>query len=213
MAAAASRDEGAGLDRVLTLPNAVTVVRLLCVPVFLWLLFGRHPHDRYAAAWLLGALGATDWVDGYLARHLHQVSTLGKVLDPTADRILLGTAVIAIMIDGSVPPWIGGVVLAREVLVAVAALVLAGAGARRIDVQWVGKAGTLALMVAFPLFLVAHSDAGWHAAAGVGAWCSAVPGMCLSWYAAITYIPLARRALGEGRAARTNPPALGETHS
>jgi len=202
VAAAASRDEGGALDRILTLPNAVTVVRLLCVPLFLWLLFGRHPHDRYAAAWLLGALGATDWVDGYLARRLHQVSTVGKVLDPTADRILLGAAVIGIMIDGSVPLWIGAVVLAREVLVAAAALILAGAGARRIDVQWVGKAGTLALMVTFPLFLVAHSNAGWHSVAGVLAWCFAIPGICLSWYAAVTYIPLARRALEEGRAER-----------
>src|SRR5260370_27876587 len=99
--------------RILTVPNAITVVRLLCVPVFLWLLFGHHPHDRYHAALLLAALGITDWVDGYLARHLHQVSALGKVLDPTADRILLGVGVLAIVIDGSVPLWIAVVVIAR----------------------------------------------------------------------------------------------------
>ncbi len=211
MAAGASRDQGPGLDRILTLPNAVTIVRLLCVPLFLWLLFGRQPHDRYGAAWLLGALGATDWVDGYLARHLHQVSTLGKVLDPTADRVLLGAAVIGIMIDRSVPLWLGGVVLSREVLVAAAALILAGAGARRIDVQWVGKAGTFGLMVAFPLFLVGHSHAGWHAVADVLSWCFAIPGICLSWYAAVTYVPLARRALEEGRAERS--PVIGEDHT
>ena len=78
-------------------------MRLLCVPVFLWILFGHHPHDRYHAALLLAAMGITDWVDGYLARHLHQVSTLGKVLDPIADRLLLGVGVVAILIDGSAP--------------------------------------------------------------------------------------------------------------
>jgi cardiolipin synthase len=202
----------AGEDRILTIPNAITVVRLLFVPVFVWLLFGHHPHGRYAAAWVLAALGATDWVDGYLARRLHQVSTLGKVLDPTADRILLGTAVVSVLVDGSVPLWIGIVVLAREALVAGAVLILAGAGARRIDVQWAGKAGTFGLMFAFPFFLVAHSNAGWHGVAEILAWCCALPAMCFSLYAAVTYIPLGRKALAEGRAdrlARTDIPAAG----
>lgn len=193
---------GEGEDRIVTLPNAVTVVRLLCVPLFLWLLFGRQPHDRYRAAALLGALGATDWIDGYLARRLGQVSTVGKVLDPTADRILLGTAVIAIMVDGSVPVGLGVIVLLREVLVAGAVVALAAAGARRIDVQWVGKAGTLCLMFTFPLFLVAHSTAGWHGLAHVLAWSFAIPGVCLSWYAAYSYVPTARQALIEGRSSR-----------
>jgi cardiolipin synthase len=188
-------------DRVWTIPNVITFVRLLCVPVFLWLLFGHQPHGRYAAAWLLGALGTTDWVDGYLARRLGQVSTLGKILDPTADRVLLGTAVVAIMIDGSVPLWLGIAVLAREVLVSAAVVVLAAAGGRRIDVQWAGKAGTLDLMVAFPLFLVAHSTAGWHGVAHVLSWVFVIPGIVLSWYAAITYVPMARVALAEGRVA------------
>ena len=106
-----SADAEATGDRILTVPNAFTVLRLLCVPVFLWLLFGHHPHDRYHAALLLAALGVTDWVDGYLARHLHQVSTVGKILDPTADRIMLGVGVLAILIDGSVPVWIGVIVV------------------------------------------------------------------------------------------------------
>jgi len=184
----------------LTLPNAITVVRLLCAPLFLYLLFGRH--DRYGAAWLLGFLGTTDWVDGYLARHLGQVSTVGKILDPTADRILLGVAVLGILIDGSVPVVVAVIVLAREVLVAVAAVALAAAGARRIDVQWAGKAGTFGLMVAFPLFLVAHSNAGWKDIAHVLAWVCVAPGIVLGWYAAITYVPMARRALVEGRSSR-----------
>ncbi|MDQ1392776.1 MAG: hypothetical protein QOF30_1753 [Acidimicrobiaceae bacterium] len=189
------------------MPNAITFVRLLCVPLFVWLLFGRT-NGRYQAAWLLGALGTTDWVDGFLARRLGQVSELGKILDPTADRIMLGVAVVSILIDGSVPLWLGILVVVREVLVAGAALVLAAAGARRIDVQWAGKAGTFGLMLAFPLFLVAHSTAGWKDVAAVLAWVCAIPGICFGWYAAVTYVPMARRALAEGRADRPSKMAV-----
>lgn len=196
-AGAAEEPAGAGEDRILTVPNAVSVVRLACIPLFLWLLFGRD--DRAAAAWLLGGLGATDWVDGFVARRFGQVSTLGKVLDPTADRLLLGVGVIAILVDGSVPRWIGIAAVVREVLVGGAALVLAALGARRIDVTWVGKAGTFFLMFTFPLFLASNSDVSWHETARVLAWIAAVPGLVLSWIAAATYVPVARRALAEGR--------------
>src|SRR2546426_4188988 len=118
-----ARPAGAGVgdaptddvDRLLTLPNVISVLRLACVPVFLWLLFDQH--DRAGAAWLLGGLGATDWVDGYVARHFGQVSTVGKVLDPTADRVLLVVGVVAILVDGSVPAWIAWIAIVREVAV------------------------------------------------------------------------------------------------
>jgi cardiolipin synthase (CMP-forming) len=184
---------------ILTIPNLVTLVRLACVPLFCWLLFGRN--DRTAAAWLLAGLGCTDWVDGYLARRLNQVSELGKVLDPTADRILLGTVVISLLIDGSAPAVVAWGVLVREVLVSAAVLALAAAGARRIDVQWAGKAGTLSLMVSFPLFMMG-TPGPWGAPALVIAWGFAVGGLALSWYAAATYVPVARQALADGRAAR-----------
>src|SRR5215510_2009035 len=105
-------------------------------------------------AGLLAVLGASDWVDGWIARHFDQGSDLGKVLDPVADRILLLVGAIALLVQGSVPLVVGLLVLVREAIISVAVLALAAAGARRIDVQWVGKAGTLALMVAFPLFVV-----------------------------------------------------------
>lgn len=184
---------------ILTLPNLVTVLRLGCVPVFCWILFGRD--DRTAAAWLLAVLGASDWVDGYLARRLGQVSELGKVLDPTADRILLGTVVIALLVDGSVPVVVGVTLITREVLVSVAVLALAAAGARRVDVQWAGKAGTLALMVSLPLFMMGEPGP-WGAPADFVAWGFALPGLALLWYAAVTYVPIARQALAEGRASR-----------
>jgi cardiolipin synthase len=188
------------LSRIITVPNVISFVRLCCIPLFLYLLFGRD--NRAAAASLLAVLGATDWVDGYVARHFHQVTTLGKVLDPVADRLLLAVGVIAILIDGSVPAWIAWAVIIRETAVSIGVLVLAAMGAKRIDVTWVGKAGTFGLMVAFPLFLGSHSTISWADFAGVCAWLAAIPGLCLSYYAAFTYIPLGRAALAEGRAAR-----------
>jgi cardiolipin synthase (CMP-forming) len=192
--------EEAGLDRILTVPNVITLIRLLCIPVFLWLLFGVHRQS--AAAVLLAALGATDWVDGIVARRFHQVSTLGKVLDPAADRILVGTAVIAIMIHGAVPLWFGIATLTREVVVAVMVLVLAGLGAKRIDVLWIGKAGTFALMFAYPAFLLGYGTAGWQVPIHWIAWVTGIIGLSLAWVAAVMYLAPAHRALLEGRAAR-----------
>jgi cardiolipin synthase len=185
--------------QVLTLPNVITLVRLACLPLFVWLVFG--PENLEAAAWLLGGLGATDWVDGYLARHLHQVSEVGKVLDPVADRLLFLVGGGAILIGGYVPVWFGVIVIGRELLVGATTLVLAALGARRIDVTWWGKAGTFGLMFAFPLFLMSHSDAAWADLAGVLAWLTGIPGLAFSLYAAARYVPLARTALAEGRAA------------
>ena len=185
------------LDRILTIPNVISFVRLLCLPIFLYLLFGRD--NRAAAAWLLAALGVTDWIDGYIARHFHQVSTLGKVLDPVADRLLFFVGVIGILIDGSVPVVVAALVLFRESAISIATVALAAMGVRRIDVTWVGKAGTFGLMVAFPLFLASESTLGWRDTAEVLAWIAAVPGLLLSYYSLITYVPLAKDALAEGR--------------
>lgn len=198
-----------GLERLLTVPNAVTAVRLACVPLFVWLLFGVR--RQTAAAVLLGALGATDWVDGFLARRLHQVSTAGKILDPVADRLLVGTAVVAVIVHGAVPLWFGLATVVREVLVSAAVLLLAAAGAERIDVLWVGKAGTFGLMVAYPTFLLAHGHASWQRPFEVLAWVAGVPGLALAWVAAASYLPVARRALARGRAGRGRCHARGGT--
>jgi cardiolipin synthase len=189
-----------GLDRILTAPNVITMVRLLCIPLYLWLLFGAH--RQIAAAVLLALLGATDWVDGFVARRYGQVSTLGKVLDPTADRILVGTAVISIMIYGAVPLWFGLATIAREVLVSAMVLLLASLGAARIDVLWVGKAGTFGLMFAYPTFLLGDGTAGWQEPIRIIGWLTGLVGLGLAWWAAGSYIGPARRALRQGRAAR-----------
>lgn len=194
-------------DRILTIPNVITVVRLLCLPVFLWLLF--HDENRAAAAWFLGALGATDFVDGYVARHFHQTSKLGKILDPVADRLLLFVGIGAILYDRTVPEWFAIAVLVRELLVTVATLALAAMGARRIDVTWFGKAGTFANMFAFPLFLGSHSTVSYSAVCGFLAWVALVPGLALSYYALLLYVPIARRALREGREAQAGVASSG----
>jgi len=179
-------------------PNLISVIRVLCVPLFLWLVWGAD--EELAAGLLAAGLGATDWVDGWIARHFDQGSELGKILDPTADRVLLLTAAIALIVDDRIPRWYGILMLAREVVVAVFTLALAAAGARRIDVLWAGKAGTFCTMFSFPAFLAAsitHGTA--HDAFWVIAWVFAVPGLVLSYYAAVRYVPAARRALREGR--------------
>lgn len=189
-------------DGMITIPNLVTLLRLLCLPLFLWLLFGLE--HRAAAAWTLGALGATDWVDGYLARRLGQVSEFGKKFDPTVDRLLFIVALIAILIDGSMPIWFGVAVLAREVLVggAVAIATLAF-GMERFDVTFAGKTATFLLMFAVPGFLLGASDFPGAAGFQIAAWILGIPGLALSVYTGLAYIPAIRGGIRQARTGRT----------
>ena len=157
MADATTTPAEAGEDRILTVPNLITLVRLLCIPVFLWLLFAQDA--RAWAALLLAFLGATDWVDGYVARHFHQVSTLGKAFDPIVDRLLLIVGVLSIIVADGCPRWFGLVVVVREVILSAWVVGITALGAKRMDVTWYGKAGTFGMMVAFPAFL-ASTDTG-----------------------------------------------------
>lgn len=195
----ASDDTGEG--RIWTLPNLVTLVRLGLLPVYCWLLFGRH--STTAAAILLAVIGATDWVDGQLARRLQQVTALGKVLDPVADRVLMLTAVITIAWVNAVPLWFASLTLVREVLISAATLLVAALGGRRVDVLFVGKAGTFALMSAYPAFLIGHGPAEWQTWFTAFAWITGSLGLVLAWTALFSYIGPARAALREGRATRS----------
>lgn len=191
---------GEGGWRIWTVPNLISVVRLGCVPVFCVLLLGMG--NRAGAAILLGVLGATDWVDGYIARRFDQVSELGKILDPTADRLMFLAAVVAMTVDGSLHAAFGVTMLAREVVVSLATVVLGAMGARRIDVTRTGKTATFGLMFALPLLLLGDSSVGGGAALrGVG-WGLGIPSLALSYYAALEYIPRARQALADGRSDR-----------
>jgi cardiolipin synthase len=191
----------AGEDRLLTVPNAVTLARLAAIPAFVVLLAEPHRRGWYAAAWLLGVLGATDGVDGFVARRFDQVSTLGKVLDPVADRLLLAVAGISIVALGAVPLWVAVAALAREALVAVGFLYVAAAGGRRMDVSRAGKAGTFGLMVALPLFLAGHAHDSWKSLAETLAWVAAIPGLAFGWYSAFAYLPRAKAVIEQARRA------------
>jgi cardiolipin synthase (CMP-forming) len=188
------------LDRILTLPNLVTLARLCCLPVFLWLLFSRE--NRAAAAWLLGVLGMTDWVDGYLARRLGQTSNLGKAFDPVVDRLLFLVAGGGILVDGSIPAWYAGLVLGRELLVGTCVVLLMALGAARPEVTWWGKTGAFLLMITFPCFLGAESTLSYAEFLRWVAWGTGLPGLLISFYAAALYVPIYRNAFVEGRAAR-----------
>jgi cardiolipin synthase (CMP-forming) len=186
------------LDRVITVPNLLTLARLLCLPVFLWLLFVRE--NRAAAAVLLALLGATDWCDGYIARRFHQESNFGRLFDPTVDRILFLVAVTGILVDGSAPRWFCLLVLAREATVALVTVVLTSLGAEPVRVTWFGKAGTFLLMFAFPWFLASASTLTTAWIFGWLAWLVGLPGLALSYYAALAYVPGWRANLRAARA-------------
>jgi len=179
-------------------PNLITLLRLGCLPIFLWLLLGRD--DRAAAAWLLGGLGATDWVDGWVARRFDQVSEFGKMFDPTADRLLFLVAIVAIMIDGSAPLWFCVLVLIREALFgALVAVLTLFFQMARFDVTRLGKWATFLLMFAFPGFVMGESTMVADDFFTVFAWAVGPVGLVLSWYTAFTYLPEIRRALAAGR--------------
>ena len=141
--------------RIWTIPNALSIARLLGVPVFLWLVLGPHA-DGWAVV-LLFAAAASDWLDGKLARALHQESRLGQVLDPTADRLYIGVMLIGLAIRGIIPWWLVGVLVGRELVLAVALLRLRARGWEPLQVSFVGKAATLCLFYAFPLLLLART--------------------------------------------------------
>ncbi len=183
--------------RPFTVPNAMSLVRLLCVPLFVWLLFAQD--DRVSSAILLAVLGSTDWVDGWFARRFDQVSELGKILDPAADRLLMLTAVISMWIDGSVPAWFAIATLVREGLVTLAAVGLASLGVDRFDVTWWGKTGTFFLLFAYPLLLGGASDIGAADILRLLGWICGIPGLIIAWYAAWGYVPIARAGLADAR--------------
>jgi len=186
------------LDGIWTVPNLFTLIRLLCLPLFLYLLFAQD--NGAGAAYLLAVLGSTDWVDGYIARRFDQTSEFGKIFDPTVDRLLFIVAVTAIIIDGSIPLWFGVAVLAREILVGgVIAFSTLFLGMKRFDVTWLGKCATFMLMGAVPSFLIGSTDV-WEAPFfEVLAWVLGIPGLVLSYWTAIAYIPLIRAGISAGR--------------
>ena len=140
-----------------TIPNLISLIRLGLIPIFLWLLFGKD--DPAGAGTLFFFIAWSDWVDGYLARRLNQVSELGKILDPLADRIAVAVAVVFGWVAGVLAPWFALALIVRESLVALAALAVVVRGAERtVDVRYIGKLATFLVYGAVTWFYWAE---GW----------------------------------------------------
>jgi len=178
---------------ILTVPNLVSGLRVLAVPYFWYVLLGQQ-NVAWAAA-LIFIIGSTDWIDGYLARRLNQVSEVGKFLDPLADRLMIASALVAGLIAGVLPPLIGWPLLAREVLVGLGTIALAFRGVGKLDVHWLGKLATFLLYGAIPSFyLAAAGFAPWLF--GPPSWIAGVLGLLLYWYVGLHYFGEIRDRLG-----------------
>ena len=198
----ASDSSGAPLlsDRVLTIPNALSALRLAGVPVFLWLVLG--PHRDGIALLLLIASGVTDYLDGKLARLLGQSSKLGALLDPTADRLYIVSTMVALTIRGIVPVWLLVVLLARDVVLLGFGPVLLKMGyGIALPVHFLGKAATFNLLYAFPLLLATTGHTWLATTCRPIAWAFVIWGSVLYWWAIVLYAVQIRRLRAADRAA------------
>ncbi len=192
-------------DRLWTIPNALSTLRLVGVPFFLYLVLGPHA-DGWALI-ILMVSGATDYLDGKLARMLNQTSKLGALLDPLADRLYIASTLVALTIRGIVPWWLLVVLVLRDV-----ALLTTVPGLRRmgfgnaLPVHFLGKAATFNLLYAFPLLLATTGHTWFATACRPVAWAFAIWGTVLYWYAAILYFQQYRQLSADERAGRLPPP-------
>ena len=200
-AAAPSGPEQELSDRVLTIPNALSALRLAGVPVFLWLVLG--PHRDGIALLLLIASGLTDYLDGKLARMLHQSSKIGALLDPAADRLYIVSTVVALTIRGIIPVWLLIALIARDVvLLAFGPMLLRMGYGIALPVHFLGKAATFNLLYAFP-FLLATTGHGWLATvARPLAWAFVIWGTALYWWAIGLYAIQVRQLRAADREGR-----------
>ncbi len=184
-------------DRILTIPNILSFMRLLGVPVFLWLILVPEA-DGWAAV-LLVVSGATDWLDGKIARATGQISRLGQLLDPLADRLYIAATLVGLAIREIVPWWLVILLLSRDLVLAIVLAALKRRGIIGLPVHFLGKAATLFLLLAFPLILIGATATGAgvtlvDAAREIG-WAFAIWGTALYWWAGLLYLEQARRIL------------------
>lgn len=182
-------------SRVLTVPNAISLVRLALVPVFAVLIVARLD---VAALVVLAVSGVTDWLDGLLARRLNQVSRLGQMLDPLADRLFIFVTLLGLAWREVVPVWLVAVIVARDLMLAFLVPVLARHGYGPLAVSMVGKAATFALLYAFPLLLLAEAPGAVGAVAHVVGWAFTWWGVGLYWLAGLQYVAQTRRLVAAG---------------
>lgn len=177
-----------------SVPNLLSLLRLLLVPVFLWLLLADH---LIWALIVLAAAGASDWLDGVIARKFNQITELGKVLDPAADRLYIFATLIGLTINGNIPLWLAVVIIARDVMLLLVYPLLATHGYGPLPVHFLGKAGTFALLYALPLLLMADI---WPQADFLIlplAWAFAYWGIAMYWIAGFIYVNQVRKLLSK----------------
>ena len=192
-----------GPTKIATLPNLITLIRLLTLPVFVTMLLVSD--QRAGAALLLGVLGMTDWVDGWIARRFNQTSQFGMVFDPFVDRALFVVGTGSVLIDGGVPLWFCVCILVREVFVGLMMAIGTLVGMKRFPVSIWGKRYTFLLMTAVPLLLLGTSTHVTADAAWLGGWFLGIPGLVMSYVVGVLYIPVVLRNVRLGRAERALP--------
>ena len=182
-------------SRVWTVPNLLSFARLAGVPVFLWLVLGPE-----ADGWALGLLmlsGVTDYLDGYLARKLDQMSALGQILDPVADRLYILAVVLGLALREIIPWWVAIALPLRDLLLWGLVPFLRTRGYSALPVHFLGKAATFNLLYAFPLLLLGDGEGVVATLADVFGWAFAIWGMGLYWWAGVLYAWQVRRLLAD----------------
>lgn len=184
--------ERAATDRILTIPNVISFLRIALIPVFFALIV--DPDTRFAGLVLFVAVVATDWVDGAIARSTGQVSELGKVLDPVADRLAIAAGLIALVVVEAFPLWAALLILVRDVAILVAGIVLLVKRRARIEVRYIGKVATFALMTS--IGCIAWGNLGYvlAEAALVCGWAFFAAGIVEYYVATVLYVGDLRRA-------------------
>lgn len=191
----ARRDDVRRTDRVWTIPNVISIIRLAGVPLFLWLILGPE-----ADGWALVVLmlsGVTDYLDGYLARKLGQTSKLGEILDPVADRLYILSTVIGFAARDIIPLWLAVILPLRDALLWVLVPFLRTRGYSSLPVHFLGKAATAALLYAFPLLLLGDGEGVVATLAKVFGWAFAIWGTALYWWAGLLYAWQVRKLLAD----------------
>jgi cardiolipin synthase len=184
-------------DRIVTIPNALSVLRLLGVPLFLWLLLG--PEADIAALVVLMVAGATDYFDGKIARWLGQTSKVGVLLDPAADRLYILATLGGLTVRGVVPLWLTIVLVGRDVLLSFTLPVLRRHGYGPLPVHFLGKAATFNLLAGFPLLLLGEGGSLLSQVAHAFGWAFAIWGTALYWWAGVLYVVQVVQVVGEDR--------------
>jgi cardiolipin synthase len=186
-------------DRIWTVPNALSFLRLLGVPLFLWLILQDNETADYWAVGLLMVSGFTDYLDGVLARRLSQISRLGQLLDPLADRLYIIATLLGLALRDIVPWWLVIALLARDVVLAATLPILRHLGYGPLPVHFLGKAATFNLLYAFPLLLLGDGTSTLALVARVVGWAFAIWGSALYWWAGLLYLWQVRQLAREAR--------------